>query len=394
MDENTVVDEMNDVEEEKQEEEEVLTCPVCGEEVEPGTENCPLCGAPVGTLENNDVSGTSIDNSAAIDAMLQSAAMLVEESASLGVELDDDEEPEEDGEDEEYDYDEEGEEGDPMEPVSAAAMPTDLTAEQKSQIEAGGMISLSTGAPPAAARAPKKAPKPKQPKPKQPPKPKKKAKDEPAPEPVLYNMDESGNALPDDLEEAPYTPPSQKTKKPKSKRKSTSPVLVVLTAIVALALGCTAGFFGKTMFFPDVVVPECQEFAERAVLGVNTVTGQSELYVAEAYVSESEDTAQCVFRAIVDSGEGTGKACWYRVKVYSDAPDTVRIYLELDMDKYNAMMNSDDQEQRIQASVLMSNQQELDRCISEIRSGSGSWSAANVGMLNEALRPSAEESDE
>ena len=387
MDENTVVDEMNDVEEEKQEEEEVLTCPVCGEEVEPGTENCPLCGAPVGTLENNDVSGTSIDNSAAIDAMLQSAAMLVEESASLGVELDDDEEPEEDGEDEEYDYDEEGEEGDPMEPDGAAAMPTDLTAEQKSQIEAGGMISLSTGAPPAAP-APKKKAKP--PKPKQPPKPKKKSK-EPAPEPVLYNMDESGNALPDDLQEAPYTSPSPKTSKPKSKRKSTSPALVVLTAIVALALGCAAGFYGKTVLFPDAAVPQCQEFAERAVLGVNSVSGQSELYVAEAYVKESEDATQCVFRAIVDSGDGTGKACWYRVKVYSDAPDTVRIYLELDMDKYNAMMNSDDQEQRIQASVLMSNQQELDRCISEIRSGS--WSAANVSMLNESLRPAPEEGD-
>ena len=385
MDENTVVDEMND-EQEEQQKEEVLTCPVCGEEVEPGTENCPLCGAPVGTLENNDVSGTSIDNSAAIDAMLQSAAMLVEESSSLGVELDDDE-PEENVEGEEYeDIDEEGEDMDPMEPVNAPAMPADLTDEQKSQIEAGGMINLSSGAPPA---APKKAPKSKQPKPKQPPKPKKKSK-EPAPEPVLYNMDESGNALPDDLEEAPYIAPTKKPAKTK-KRKSTSPALVVLTAIVALALGCVAGFYGKTMFFPDAAVPECQEFAERAVLGVNKVTGQSELYVAEAYVRESEDATQCVFRAIVDSGDGSGEACWYRVKVYSDAPDTVRIYIELDMDKYNAMMNSDDQEQKVQASVLMSNQQELERCISEIRSGS--WSAANVDMLNESLRPSAEESD-
>ena len=387
MDENTVVDEMNDAQEEQQEEE-VLTCPVCGEEVEPGTENCPLCGAPVGTLESNDVSGTSIDNSAAIDAMLQSAAMLVEESASLGVELD--EEEEEDNEGEEYaDVDEEGEEMDPMEPVNSSAMTTDLTAEQRSQIEAGGMISLS-GAPPAAAPAPKKAPKPKQPpKPKPPKPPKKKVKEEPAPEPVLYNVDENGNALPDDLQEAPYVSPSPRPTSSKRKRKSTSPALVVLTAIVALALGCAAGFFGKTMLFPDVVVPECQEFAERAVLGVNTVIGQNELYVAEAYVKESEDAAQCVFRAIVDSGDGTGKACWYRVKVYSDAPDTVRVYMELDMDKYNAMMNSDDQEQRIQASVLMSNQQELERCISEIRSGS--WSTANVGMLNESLRPVPEE---
>lgn len=380
MAENEVIDGMNATEEA---EESVLTCPVCGEEVELGTENCPLCGAPVGTLENNDISGTSIDNSAAIDAMLQSAAMLVEESASLGVSLDDvdDDEDEENGEDGDYEEDdedsedsdeeEEEDEGDPMEPVSAAApgMSADLTDEQRSQLEAGGMINFS--APPAPA----------------PKKPAKKKKKEPSSGPVLYNMDESGNALPEeeDKEEAPYEPPAKKTPKPKKKR-STSPVLVIAAAVVALALGCAVGFFGKMMFFPDIVLPECQEFAERAVLGVNSVV-DGDIYITEAYVSESGDASQCVFRAVSYSDGDTAQIRWFRVKVYTDAPDTVRIYFQLDMDRYNAMMASDDSEQHIQASMLMNNQQELERCISEINGGTGGWTAANTSMLNETLHP-------
>ncbi|MCH5199913.1 MAG: hypothetical protein J1F60_03045 [Oscillospiraceae bacterium] len=384
MDENEVIDEMNETEEAKPE---VLTCPVCGEELEPGTENCPLCGAPVGTLESNDISGTSIDNSAAIDAMLQSAAMLVEESASLGVSLDDD--------DEEDDTDEEGfapvqeEEDDPMEPVAAFAMPSDLTAEQQSQIEAGGMINLSSAPPPPAPEAapePAPAPAPKKAS-------KKKPKQEPITGPTLYEVDESGNPVPEqeDKEEAPYVPPAQKPAKPKKKKRASSPVLVVAAAVVALALGCAVGFFGKMLLFPDMTLPACQEFAERAVTGVNSVV-DGDIYITEAYVAKGGDATQCIFRAAVCTDGDTALLRWFRVKVYDDAPDTVRIYFQLDMDRYNAMINSDDDEQHIQASMLMNNQQELDRCINEIKSGTGGWSAANAGMLNEALRPTPEAS--
>lgn len=374
MDENKVMDET---------EEEYLTCPVCGEEVEPGTENCPLCGAPVGALEHHPISGTSIDNSAAIDAMLQSAAMLVEESASLGVELDNGDDDEELIQQADEEEEEEIPEEEPAEPANITAVPGDLTDEQKSRIEAGGIINLSALPPDTADPA---APPPKKKKPAV----KKKRGKEPAEPPVLYNMDEKGNALPDE-EEAPYTPP---VKKPKTKKKgkSASPVLVFAVAFVALALGCAVGFFGKMLYFPDVVIPECQEFAERAALGVNTVTDE-EIYIAEAYVRESEDSNQCVFRAFVDSGD-SAESRWFRVKVYNDAPDTVRIYFQLDMDAYDAMINSDDSEQRIHASMLMNNQQELERCIEEINSGTGGWSTANAPMLNESLHPTPVEGTE
>lgn len=381
MDENKVAEETDETEEE------VITCPVCGEEVEPGTENCPLCGAPVGALENKVIAGTAIDNSAAIDAMLQSAAMLVEESASLGVPLDDYEDEEEDDEDTEQEYDGGQTETVPMEPANITAVRGDLTDEQKSKLEAGGLINLNAGAddilPPVSA-AKKSAAKKKSKKVVKEPKMETKPPKEPVEAPILFDMDEQGNALPDGNERE-TVPSAKKAKKSKKNGKSASAGLVFVTAFVALLLGCAAGFFTKMVLFPDVVLPQCQDFAQRAVQGVNRVTDE-ELYIAEAYVMDSEDSSQCVFRAFSVSDD-VAESRWFRVKVYSDAPDTIRIYFQLDMDAYESMMNSDDDEQRIQASMLMNNQQELERCISEIQNGKGGWSTASAPMLNEALHP-------
>lgn len=405
MAENDVIDEMNETEEE----DDVITCPVCGEDVEPGTENCPLCGAPVGALENNDISGTSIDNSAAIDAMLQSAAMLVEESSSLGVALDDeDDDADEEGIASAPEYDEDP---DPVEtegvdippapvPVSPPLPPPDPV-EKESQTEEVAVGKSSAAKKTRASR--------------------KKSKKNKA-EPTLYAVDENGDPIPEENEQetAPAPKKSPKPKKIKNKNKNkdknkekskdrskdkvrstdrdkskvkskdgnraASPVLVIVTAFVALVLGCAVGFFGKTVVFPDVVVPKCQEFAERAVRSVNSVV-DDDMYVAEAYVKESGDGTQCVFRGVTYGSGDTAQVRWFRVKVYSDAPDTVRIYFQLDMNKYNSMMDSGDDEQRIQASLLMSNQQEMERCISEIQNGVSGWNAASASMLNDSLHP-------
>ena len=405
MAENDVIDEVDKTEEE---EEDIITCPVCGEDIEPGTDNCPLCGAPVSALENNDISGTSIDNSAAIDAMLQSAAMLVEESSSLGVALDEDEDDDtdEEGLTRVADYDEDPDTVQPERtappPAAPAPPPPPVPAPvpPPDDIQRNQTVAVPPSAPPAAKKGRASGKKSKQ---------KKGA-------PTLYAVDEKGEPIPGEDEEIagsaskkPAKPKKTKNKtkskvknkgknknndvsrnREKSDSKGGSPVLVIVTAFVALALGCAVGFFGKTMFFPDVVVPQCQEFAERAVLGVNSVV-DGNIYVSEAYVRESGDSTQCVFRAVTYGAEDTAQVRWFRVKVFNDAPDTVRIYFQLDMDRYNAMMNSGDDEQRIQASLLMSNQQEMERCISEIQNGASGWDAAIVSMLNDSLHPIPEQ---
>lgn len=393
-----------------------IKCPACGEVVEADQENCPSCGAPISVLAGNDISGTPIDNKAAIDAMLRSASMLMNESEALGIgSLDD---PDDD--EEEYDEDEEGAAEIAAE-APKQAPPAELSAEQKNSMEAGGVINLSPDSMPAppkpapakpapsapqpAASAPSQAqnaaatpledevlknfrelqaksenaaPPEKPPKPPKPPKPQKKSS-----ETVIYELDEDGNPIIDDK------PKKEKKKKkeaaPKEK-KQRSPVKSLIMVVIALAIGICAGFIGKMFIFPDFPEPSCQEFAAKSVdVVVQKAASNKQLYVAEAYVKEGTYAVQCIFRALVES-QDTVESKWYRVKVDNDDKKTTNIYLELDPDVYDRLRNSDDSEDRAQAAVLKSNQNELERCINEVREGQG-WDAANVTLINNSLHP-------
>lgn len=385
-----------------------IKCPACGEVVEADQENCPFCGAPISVLAGNDISGAPIDNKAAIDAMLRSASMLMNESEALGIgSLDD-------PDDEEYDEDEE-EEG--AAEITAEApkqnAPAELSAEQKSSMEAGGVINLSPDSMPAPPKPAPSAPQPTAPapsqaqnaaatpledevlknfrelqaksenaappeKPPKPPKPHKKSS-----ETVIYELDEDGNPIIDDK------PKKEKKKKKEAapkENKRRSPVKSLIMVVIALAVGICAGFIGKMFVFPDFPEPSCQEFAAKSVdVVVQKTAANKQLYVAEAYVKEGTYAVQCIFRALVES-QDTVESKWYRVKVDNDDKKTTNIYLELDPDVYDRLRNSDDSEERAQAAVLKSNQNELERCINEVREGQG-WDAANVTLINNSLHP-------
>lgn len=382
-----------------------IKCPACGEVVEADYENCPSCGAPISVLAGNDISGTPIDNKAAIDAMLKSASMLMNESEALGIGSLDDPEDEED--------DDEEKEAESFAEVPKKSAPTELSDEQKSSMEAGGVINLSPDSMPA---PPKPAPQPVPPAPQpaapppsettnasstpiedevlknfrelqaksenaappaKPPKPPKKGK-----EPVIYELDENGNRVDD-------KPKKEKKKKsqaaPKEKKRS-SPAKTLFTVVIALAIGVCAGFIGKMFIFPDFPAPSCQEFAAKAVdVVVQETAANKQLYVAEAYVKEGTYAVQCIFRALVESQDKV-ESKWYRVKVDNDDKKTTNVYLELNPEVYERLRNSDDSEDRAHAAVLKSNQNELERCINEVREGQG-WDAANVTLINNNLHP-------
>lgn len=396
-----------------------IKCPACGEAVEADLENCPSCGAPISVLAGNDISGAPIDNKAAIDAMLRSASMLMNESEALGIgNLDDlDEEEEEE--------DEEETEAEDIVEAPKKSTPAELSAEQRNSMEAGGIINLSPDsipapaaanpapsapnpAPPASqpaasvpsaaegatetpledevlknfrelqAKSENAAPSAKPPKPPKPPKPQKKSG-----ETVIYELDENGNPIIDDK------PKKEKKKKKEAapkEQKRRSPVKTFLTVVIALAIGVCAGFAGKMFIFPDFPSPSCQEFAAKSVdVVVQKTAANKQLYVAEAYVKEGTYAVQCIFRALVET-QDTVESKWYRVKVDNDDKKTTNIYLELDPDVYDRLRNSDDSENRAQAAVLKSNQNELERCINEVREGQG-WEAANVTLINNNLHP-------
>lgn len=390
-----------------------IKCPACGEVVEADLENCPSCGAPIGVLAGNDISGAPIDNKAAIDAMLRSASMLMNESEALGIgSLDD---PSEDDEE-----DEETEE-EVLTKTPKNELPSELSKEQKKSMEAGGVINLSPDSVPApvqpAASAPPTPAAPPAPAaaaapanaapaapledevmqnfrelqsqsenaapPAKPPKPPKKGK-----EPVIYELDENGNAI----DNKPKKEKKEKKKKekrehPPKDKKQRSPAKTLLTVVITLAIGLCAGYFGKIFLFPDFPAPKCQEFAAKSVDAVVQVTSANkQLYIAEAYVKEGTYAVQCIFRALVEN-QGEVESKWYRVKVDNDDKSTINVYFELNPDEYDRLRNSDDSENRANAAVLKSNQNELERCINEVREGITGWEAANVTLINNTLHP-------
>lgn len=372
-----------------------IKCPACGTKVLVGTENCPTCGAPVGAINEDNISGVPIDNHAAIDTMLQGANRLVEQSAALGIGMD------------EVNSEEAGDNAEAIQRADINIAPQ-LSENQKSAMS-GGVINLTPGSIPVNQAAPNKggetqnkggsAVPP--------------ASDVPLSDlgipgsnvplnmgesvksaeagakVTLYEMDDNGNVI--DPKKG-----GKKAKKEKEKKPVSPKAIIPIAVVISLAIGIAGGFFGKMFLFPELPSPQCQGFAEKAVSSVVQVIPEGkELQIAEAYVKDFTSSQQCIFRAF--SGEGDNAKCeWYRVKLDSDR--TIHVYLQLDMDEYNRLINSEDGEEQVKASVLMSIQTETDRCIEEAKKGE--WAAANAVLLNNAVNPykpsaaAAEKSDE
>lgn len=402
---------------------ETIRCPGCGEEILQDVENCPYCGAPISVIMNNDISGAPIDNSAAIDAMLRSASQFMEESESLGLgELDIfDEDDEEENQKEEV-----------FKKVTLKELPPELSEAQKDEIEAGGVINLTPEEESAPAPAPPPAPQKKRGKqkqtavssdgfkelepkngasaapasPSQPLQPSAKpnaanASNNPAEaqkkengensnnnEPMLYEVDEKGKPIKPKKPKKPKKEKIERPKKVKKEKTKSSPAGSVIAAVIALAVGLGGGYFGKMFIFPDLPSPECQNFAQKAVnAAVEEVAGAKELYIAEAYVKDGAFSSQCIFRALTQN-ESDVSSEWFRVKIDHDTEKT-SVYFELSPDEYDRLRNSENSEDRAKAAVLKSNQNELDRCISEMKAGDG-WSSANISLINNSLHPYTE----
>lgn len=357
-----------------------IKCPACGTEVLVGTENCPTCGAPVGAINEENISGVPIDNHAAIDTMLQGANRLVEQSAALGVGLDADEPADE------------GENGEAIQRADINIPMPELSENQKSAMS-GGVINLTPGNIPLNQGVPNKNINATNPASGLP------VSDSEIPGSnaplnvggdnvpaqgdsgvTLYEMDDDGNVIdPNKKGERKARKEREKEKKPKSSKGT-----IFLAVVISLAIGLAGGYFGKMFLFPELPTPDCQGFAEKAVSSVAKAIPERKLHIAEAYVKEFTSSKQCIFRAF--SGEGDSvKSEWYRVKLDSDNEQTIRVYLQLDMDEYDRLINSDDSEEQVRASVLMNIQKETDRCVEEAKNGE--WTAANAILLNNTINP-------
>ncbi len=344
----------------------MIKCPTCGEVVPAGTENCPGCGAPIGVLKGNVGVGTPINNTAAINEMLQNSSMLVEESKTLGVGDLDSEPDEEDEEIQDGGY----------EPPSLDK----LTAAQEKALKAGGVIELTPPDAPAPSNGKKEEAPP--------------ASEAPAAAPgipgfpAIPGMEEPQNNDPNskvqifEVDENENGNDNGEKKSKRQGQKKKSGLSTVIAVVLALVIGIAAGFFGKIFLLPDMPVPSCQGFAEKSAEAVIRVEGKK-FCILKAYVNEGTAAKQCLINAVTyDEG---AVAHWYRVKVENGSEDTVHVYLEPNQEEYESLKNSDNEGDRIKAAMLSSIWEETQRCISEI--GGDSWVEVNAAALNNKINP-------
>lgn len=328
-----------------------IKCPACGAEMDADQENCPSCGAPVAIVNQQGGKGTPIDNKEAINEMLEKASMLVEKGREMGIE----------GLDAASDIPEgdedlmgipgmpEGEEN-PARPASFDDVTvTNAPGVTLFEMDDNGNV------------IPEKEPEP--------PKPQKKSKKEKAPK--------EKNISPSSAE--------KKQKKKQSKGKASFGI-IILCVVLSLAIGGAAGFFGKTLLFPDFPAPSCQSFADKAVKSVNSLLSNGEeIIVAESYVKEFTGSTQCMIRAFYTKGETVSEK-WYRVKVEKEDSKKIHVYNQYTDEELEAMYNSSNDEERAKAAVLSGLWEETKRYMKEISEGDG-WTEVNSTLLNNTIHP-------
>lgn len=307
----------------------VIYCPQCDSEIPEKTTVCPSCGFNLDTYEEEENSFN---------------ALLSEANKKLG----------EDG----------------------SAVASNMAISDKiGDLLDGNVVDLTPEeAKPAAAPAPvqKAEEKPKQaeaPQPEQPASEKKAEKVKPVKEKKVK-------------EKKPKKVKEPKLKIPKDKPEKGSVSFVV--TLIAVLVSAALGFFVSLLIFGDIFQTDEEKFAVMAANSVNsTLNVNEQLFVYKSYVSMGSGTDECIIYAVKDYKEKIS-ATKYRVVVNKNNPGVINIYYQIDetSEEYLAMKNSDDDEVRIQASVLKNYSDSIEAAHREIIIGSPKWVKIDISEIN------------
>ena len=371
----------------------MTNCPACNAEINEGVATCPKCGAPLDALYGLDTN--MVDNSAAIDEMLRSAAQLMRDTEQFSF---DDEElyglnnstPAADT------Y------GDKETAQSVSADAPTLTAKQAGELSTGGVVNLTVdsdmaaakaavrNAPSAPVTAPAAAVVPPASTDFTPVSNDSISEDEDENSPMLAELDENGEIV-QPAPEPPVKPEKQKAEKSvdsPAKNKKTSSGAIIVWIVVMTIIGAVAGFFLHALLFGEKQQGGDYAFAEKAATGLQSSFENGEsLYIFDAYVKNTAAGTECVIYGGIKYGTGDMENQWLRFMVENTNPDLMNVYYELNEEYYYQLKNSGEAENAIIASVLKNYDNTLKEHIEEIKSGDQRWTRVDENALNEKLHP-------
>ena len=382
----------------------MTNCPACNAEINEGVATCPKCGAPLDALYGLDAN--LVDNSAAIDEMLRSAAQLMRDTEQFS--FDDDElyglnntpspanQPAEETQPE------------PQPTADPQPVPT-LSAKQAGELSAGGVVNLTAtssiaadtaaakavarNAPPAPPIAPAEAVVPPASSDFTPTSNNNSiSEDEDDNSPTLAELDENGEVVvpAPEVKAKPEKKKREKSDDSAPKSKKTSSGAVIVWIVVMTIIGAVAGFFLHAFLFGEKQQGGDYAFAEKAAVGLQGSFENGEtLYVFDAYVKNTAAGTECVIYGGIKYGTGDIENQWIRFVTENSKPDLMNVYYELDEDYYYQLKNSGEAENSIIASVLKNYDTTLKEHIEEIKSGDLRWVKVDENALNETLHPFA-----
>lgn len=202
---------------------------------------------------------------------------------------------------------------------------------------------------------------------------------------------ETGEA--DSREDAAVSAPAPKKKKekkaPKEKsapkeKKPRKPIPSFVVTLLAVVVAAALGFCAAMLFFGDLFPTAEEDFAVTAANAVNSKLNVNEkLCVYKAYVKKANSTDECILYAIIDYSD-TVAVTRYRVVFDRNTPGVINIYYPVDETSgaYLSMKNSDDPQERIQASILKNYSDTIEAAHREISIGSPGWVEVDISKIN------------
>lgn len=176
--------------------------------------------------------------------------------------------------------------------------------------------------------------------------------------------------------------PKKKEKKPPNKA-----LIHIIATVGAVIVALAIGFCVSMLIFSDFIKSSGESFAIKAANAVNSqLEVNSEFYVYKAYYKAGAASDECLLYGVVSYG-GETKTDMYRVVINHDKPNIINVYYTLDEnnESYIAMKNSEDEKERIQASVLKNYSDTIIQADREIQINSPAWEKIDCTKINRGI---------
>lgn len=178
------------------------------------------------------------------------------------------------------------------------------------------------------------------------------------------------------------------------KKRSFGFIITLAAAVVAAALG----FCVCLLLFGNLFKSSDEEFAILAANAVNSsLPVNNELYIYKAFVKNGSAAKECILYGVVDYN-GETRTDIFRVVLNNDNPDKLKLKVYFTVDEndedYIAMKNSEDSEEKIQASVRKNYSDSIYSADKEIRIGVPEWKSTDCGIINKNITSEQVKKDE